>query len=265
MLSVRSGRILLSEITKILIIIIMVIRKETKNLGNILIKPIGKALAKEIIIKNHYSRKWNDGGCGQFNYGIFNEENPDKCLGVAVYGCMKNPNAQIFTHSNPNAWMCELNRLWIDDCLGHNAETLLLGASLKLLKKTDANIVAVQSFADGRLGCGTVYKAANFKYYGYHYTKFLENIRTGEFVHEQIFTNSTSTSCYLRANICYLIGDYKVYQVKTFRYIYPLCKHFKFIKSELPYPEYEKGMKEINWVRNSTTIKENIIYLLSKV
>ena len=240
------------------------IRKETKNLGIILIKPIEKELAREMIIQHHYSHKWNV-GFGKYSYGIFLEDQPNECLGVAAYGYMKNLNAQIFTHPNPQAWMCELNRMWISDALGYNAETLLIGASLKLLKKADPNIVAVQSFADGRLGCGTIYKAANFKYYGFHYTRFLENTRTGEMVHEQILTNSTSTSGYLRANISYLIGDFKVWQVKTYRYIYPLDKHFKFKFPEKPYPVYEKGMNTTEWVRNTTSIKTKINYLLTKI
>ncbi|MDR1199076.1 MAG: hypothetical protein LBK94_08730 [Prevotellaceae bacterium] len=243
----------------------MEIRKETKNLGVITVKSIDKSLARDLIIKNHYSHKWNEGGFGKFNYGIFREDKPDECLGVAVYGYMKNPRAKIFSHPNPNAWICELNRMWIDDCLGHNAESLLIGASIKLLKKAGKNIVAVQSFADGRLGCGTIYKAANFKYYGFHYTRFLENIRTGEFVHEQIFTNSTSLTGYLRANVCYLVGDFRVWQVKTYRYIYPFDDRFRFRIPEQPYPAYEKGMQQTEWIRDTTTIKKNIIYLLKKI
>lgn len=243
----------------------MEIRKETKNLGNLLIKSVDKDIARELIVANHYSHKWNNGGFGKYNYGVFREEKPDECLGVAVYGYMKNSQAKIFTHPNPNGWMCELNRMWIDDSLGHNAETVLIGASIKLLRKTDPNIVAVQSFADGRLGCGTIYKAANFKYYGYHYTRFLENTRTGEMQHEQIFTNTTSITGYLRANIAYLCGDYKVYQVKTYRYIYPLYKKFQFKTPPKPYPAYDKGITPVEWVRNSTAIKQNITYLLTKV
>jgi len=241
------------------------IRKETKNLGTLIIKPIEKTLAKEMIIKNHYSRKWNDGNFGKYNYGIFKEENPDVCLGVAVYGYMKNSKAKIFTHPNPEAWMCELNRMWIDDCLGHNAETVLIGASLKLLRKTDKNIVAVQSFADGRLGCGTIYKAANFKYYGFHYTRFLENIRSGEMVHEQIFTNSTSPSGYIRSNVGYLLKDFRFWQTRTYRYIYPFCKHFKFRDKELPYPIYNKGMDECEWKRDRELIKQRVKNLLDKI
>lgn len=240
------------------------IRKET-SLGILIIKPVSKELAKQMIIENHYSHKWNEGGFGKFNYGVFKENDPTKCLGVAVYGYMKNPNAKIFDHPNPLAWMCELNRLWISDELGYNAETILIAASIKLLKKADKNVVAIQSFADGRLGCGTIYKAANFKYYGFHLTRFARNIRSNEFTHEQVFTNSTSPTGYLRNNMSFLLGDVEIFQVRTYRYIYPLCKHFRFIKPEQPYPEYNKGMLKISWIRDRGKIKKKIIELLDKI
>lgn len=239
--------------------------KNTSSLGNLIIKLVPKAEAKNLIVKNHYSHKWNEGGFGKFNFGIFRAKEPDKCLGVAVYGYMKNPRAKIFTHPNPRAWMCELNRMWIDDTLGHNAESVLIATSIKLLRKIDPDVVAVQSFADGRLGCGTIYKAANFRYFGFHYTKFLRNRRTGEITHEQILTNTTSASAYLRANIAYLLGDFEVLVVKTYRYIYPLCKHFLYCGEEKPYPQYEKGFTQTEWKRNTMKIKQNIIELLDKV
>ena len=76
------------------------IYKETSSLGRLLIKPVDKATAKEMIVKNHYSHKWNDGGFGVYNFGIFRAEEPDRCLGVAVYGYMKNPKARII-HTPP--------------------------------------------------------------------------------------------------------------------------------------------------------------------
>ena len=76
--------------------------------------------------------------------------------------------------------------MWIDDTLGKNAESVLIAASLKLLRKADPNIVAVQSFADGRLGCGTIYKASVFPVLRFHYTRFLRNKRT-----EKSYTNKT--------------------------------------------------------------------------
>lgn len=243
----------------------MQIVKDTSAHGRLIIKPVDKALAKEMIIKNHYSHKWNDGGFGVFNFGIFRSDEPDKCLGVAVYGYMKNPKARIFSHPDPDAWMCELNRMWIDDELGHNAESILIAASIKLLRRMDPTCVAVQSFADGRLGCGTIYKAANFRYYGYHLTKFLRNMRSGEFVHEQIFTNTHSLSGYLRANVGFLLGDFEIYEVKTYRYIYPLDKRFRFIKPEIPYPAYDKGMELSAWKRDRAKIIDRCAEMLSNL
>lgn len=239
--------------------------KKTSSLGNLIIKEVPKALAKELIVENHYSHKWNDASFGKYNYGIFREDDPERCLGVAVYGYIKNFHAKIFTHPNPDAWMCELNRMWISDELGHNAETVLIAASIKLLRKADTNLVAVQSFADGRLGCGTIYKAANFKYYGYHLSRFLRNRRSNEVVHEQIFTNSTSPSAYIRSNVGFLLGDFEVLQVRTYRYIYPLCPKFKFCKPEQPYPEYNKGMLVITWKRDTETLRKRVIKLLEKL
>lgn len=166
--------------------------KKTSSLGSLLIKPVEKKLAKEMIVANHYSHKWNDGSFGVHNFGIYHLDEPDRCLGVTVYGYMKSPKARIFTHPNPQAWVCELNRLWISDELGKNAETILISCSLRLLHRADPNIVAVQSFADGRLGCGTIYKAANFKYFGFHHTIFVRSRRSGEVIHQQLLTNSTS-------------------------------------------------------------------------
>ncbi len=240
------------------------IRIQTKNLGIIIIRRVSKEIAKEMIIKNHYSHTWNDGGFGKFNFGIFQENNAE-CLGVAVYGYMKNPRGKIFKHPNPKAWMCELNRLWISDILGKNAESLFIAHTLKWLKKLDPNIVAVQSFADGRLGCGTIYKAANFRYYGKHHTIFLRNKISGKITHQQNLTNSTSRAAFIRHNIAYLLGDMEIFKVDTYRYIFPLCKSFEFIKPEQKYPEYNKGITPFDWQRDRNKIKERLIKFISEL
>lgn len=171
---------------------------------------------------------------------------------------MKNSNAKIFTHPNPHGVMLELNRMWISDELGKNAETILISRSLKLLREDYPNCVAVQSFADGRLGCGTIYKAANFKYFGKHQTIFLKNKRTGEVTHQQNLTNSTSRSIYVRENIAFLLKDFEIFKVDTYRYIYPFCKRFRFKTAEKPYPPYNKGTYPCDWVRDKGKIKEKL-------
>ncbi len=245
----------------------MQIEIKTKNLGNLVIKLISKQKAKELIVNNHYSKKWNNPSFGLYNFGIFDADNTQEqeCLGVASYGYMKNVNAKIFSHPNPKAWMIELNRMWISDKLGKNAESLLIAHSLKALKKIDKNIVAVQSFADGRLGCGTIYKASNFKYFGKHQTIFLKNRLTGEITHQQNLTNSTSKNRYIRDNIAYLLGDFETFKVDTYRYIFPLCKRFKFKDSEKPYPPYNKGQIDFDWKRDRQVIKEKLISFINTI
>ncbi len=218
----------------------------SSRMGVLVVKPVSKSKARELIVQHHYSHKWNNASFGVYNFGIFKENAEDEaqCLGVASYGYMKVLKAKIFTHTNPDAWMCELNRMWINDCLGKNAESILISRSIKLLKKMDSNIVAVQSFADG--------------YYGKHQTIFLENKRTGEITHQQNLTNSTSRSRYIRDNVAYLLGDFRTFKVHTYRYIYPLCKHFKFKTQQQPYPLYDKGEILFDWRRNRQVIKDRL-------
>ncbi|GIZ14143.1 hypothetical protein [Capnocytophaga catalasegens] len=240
---------------------------QSNTMGNLVIKRVSKEKAKQMIIENHYSHKWNNASFGLFNYGIFREhyEADNECLRVAVYGYMMHPKAHYFTHPNPMAMMLELNRMWISDELGKNAETILISRSLKLLREDCLNCVAVQSFADGRLGCGTIYKAANFKYFGGHKTTFVKNKRTGEINHEMNFTRMDSKSIYLRNNLAYLLGDLEVFQVDTYRYIFPLCKRFRYNKAQQSYPAYNKGITPIKWQRDRKLIKERLIKFINEI
>ncbi len=214
-------------------------------MGKLLIKEIDRELAKDIIIKNHYSHKWNT-AFGKVNVGIFQCGN-DKCLGVASFGNLMNPKSfkqfnKDFTQDN----IIELNRLWIDDCLGKNAETILLGASWKIIRQNYPNIKAVQSFADGRLGCGTIYKASNFDYYGYTESLFYENIDTGEAQHKVPMENTMRPDGMIKLNVLFAQNKLKPFFVKTYKYIYPLYKNVKIELSRQKYPEYDKGIIECN-------------------
>lgn len=226
----------------------MEIIKHTKTLGTLIIKPIEKQIAKEFIVKNHYSHKWND-SFGMMNFGIF-RDNSDKCLGVAVFGRMMNSYSfKSISDDLEKDEILELNRLWVDDCLGHNAESLFIGACFKILRSEYSEIKAVQSFADGRLGVGTIYKATNFKYFGVHRTVFYENTVTGEITHNVIMTNSKSIGI-IRMNRQWCEGNLKPFEVNTYRYIYPL-KKISFKLKEKPYPEYSKGKEYLTEYRHN--------------
>lgn len=226
----------------------MEIVKHTKSLGTLTIRTVEKKLAKSMIIENHYSHKWNE-SFGMINFGIF-RENSNRCLGVAVFGRMMNSHSfkSISDDLNKDN-IVELNRLWVDDCLGHNAESLFIGACFKILRAEYPEIKAVQSFADGRLGCGTIYKATNFKYFGFHKTLFYENKITGEITHNVIMTNAKSIGI-VRMNRQWCEGILKPFEVNTYRYIYPL-KKIRFKLKEKPYPEYSIGKEYLTEYRHN--------------
>lgn len=235
----------------------MEITKVSKNLGTLTIKEVEYNIAKDIIVKNHYSKKWNT-SFGKINIGIFKN---DKLLGVAVFGNLMNPNSHNKITDLGRSSVIELNRLWIDDELGHNAETILLGASFKIIKHSYPHIKFVQSFADGRLGCGTIYKASNFKYYGYSKSLFFEDIETGEVFHKVPLENTKRPQGFLVKNKKYLENKLKPFYVKTYRYIYPLDRKENCKLEEQEYPKYEKGIIETTFKHpNSLLSRLYIMY-----
>ena len=235
----------------------MEVIKNSKNLGTLTMKEIDYKTSKEMIINNHYSKKWNS-SFGRINIGIFKE---DRLLGVAVFGNLMNPKSYKNISDYGKGSVIELNRLWIDDELGHNAETILLGACWKIMRSDYPEIRFVQSFADGRLGCGTIYKASNFKYFGYETSLFFEDIETGEVFHKVPLENTKRPYGMLTKNARYLDGKLKPFLVKTYKYIYPLYKKDKIKLTEVEYPKYDKGIISTKYEHNlSLLVRLMIMY-----
>lgn len=225
----------------------MEIVKNSKNNGTLVFKEISYQEAKSMIIENHYSKKWNT-SFGKINIGVFRD---NQLLGCAVFGNLMNPNSYKTLNDGFNKdSLTELNRLWISDELGHNSETMLLGASFKIIRKLYPEIQAVQSFADGRLGCGTIYKAANFNYYGYNKSLFFEDIDTGEVFHKVPLENTKRPQGFIGKNLRYIDGKLKPFHVKTYRYIYPLYKNVTINLKEEKYPEYDIGIEYTNFTHS---------------
>ena len=217
--------------------------KKTKNNGELLIKEIDYDTAKKMTIENHYSKKWNT-SFGKINFGIFKE---NRLMGCAVFGNLMNPNSYKNITDCGRESVIELNRMWIDDQLVKNAETVLISSCIKIIKKVYPHIKYIQSFADGRLGCGTIYKAANFKYFGYDKSLFFEDIETKEVFHKVPLENTKRPHGFLHKNRRYLDGKLKTFHVKTYKYIYVLDKRFPVKLREEPYPAYEIGKEEVDF------------------
>lgn len=241
--------------------------RKTKNNGVLRIKEIPYELAKKICLEKHYSKKWN-ATFGVINIGIF-KEGVDDCLGVASFGRLMNPNSYKSISENITAdQILELNRLWVDDRLIHNAETVFLSLSFKYIKRYYNHIKMIQSFADGRLGCGTIYKAANFNYYGYHKTLFFEDVRDiKKTYHKAPFENTSRLIPMIARNISLAEGSLRAFYVKTYRYIYIIDKRYKKnIKlQEKPYPEYEKGKEYVDNYKQTLSVMARVYMALRLV
>lgn len=204
------------------------------------IAPVSYATARDMITAHHYSGKWN-ASFGRYNIGCF--DSSGTLQGVAVYGNLMNP-ASYSKLANVNSAdeVIELNRLWLSDEMGHNSESRFLGLTFKWLRE-HTPVQVIQSFADGRLGVGTIYKATNFGYYGYSLSQFYRHVGTGITYHHAPFDNTNRPTPFVDRNTEWCEGVLEPFKVKTYRYMLGLNRRArKAIKlAPLPYPEYERG------------------------
>jgi len=221
----------------------MEIVKNSKINGILTIKEIPYDIAKKMMLENHYSKKWNT-SFGKINIGIFKE---GRLLGACVFGNLMNPKSYKNIGDGESGSVIELNRMWLDDELGMNSETILISSSFKIIKALYPHIRYVQSFADGRLGCGTVYKAASFRYFGYSESLFFKNIKTDEVFHKVPLENTKRPMGFLGKNRYYLDNNLEAFYVKTYKYIFQLYKKHPVKLKQEEYPLYDKGYNIVEY------------------
>ena len=135
---------------------------------------IDKAVAEEMIVKYHYSRKWS---LCQVAYGVFYITDKqckffnaveEKLIGCIVFGQPIGRSAAESISKLINVYeVFELTRLFIHDGYGKNIESYSIAKALELVKKDFSHIKAIISYADGEQGHkGTIYQACNFYYQG---------------------------------------------------------------------------------------------------
>ena len=134
------------------------------NIKDIYIKEIDSKLANRLICENHYSGTVPKGI--KFHLGIFIDET---LYGVAQLGFGIRPQDTCkWVEGTTKDEYLELNRLWISDKLGKNAESNSISKALKYVKEKKPELKWIISFADGMMGkVGTIYQATNFIYTGF--------------------------------------------------------------------------------------------------
>ena len=136
------------------------------------VAPIAKSIAKDIIVKKHYTHAWTS--C-RYALGVYYQTdevdmfgNSQKLIGVAIYGFpvgAKAPTSVCDGLTKDN--ILELTRLYLDDGYGSNIESCALGKTFQWIKDNDKNIKVLLSYADNGQGhVGGIYKATNWIYQG---------------------------------------------------------------------------------------------------
>jgi hypothetical protein len=199
------------------------------------VEAIPKNIAQEVVVANHYLHR--QAPCSMA-FGLFDEMS--QLVGVILYGVPASSTLLRGICGDDEAKnVYELTRLWVDDSVGKNAESFLIGNTLKRL---DREIVV--SFADSSQGhVGYVYQATNWLYTGLS-SKFRDpKVKGLEHQHHATYANGM-TNAQLREKY----GDrlYFVDRPRKHRYIYfsasktrrkELMKKLNY--SVLPYPKAE--------------------------
>ena len=247
------------------------------DVSKISFREISKKVAKDMIIKNHYTHKWS---LCRVAYGIFYKTNvkcefidelEEKLIGVVVY-CQPAGRSAAASICNQIQFheVLELTRLWIEDIPnGKNLESYSISQSIKLIKMDFPTIKCIISYADGeQTHKGTIYQATNFLYQGNSSVALMPNYSislTGPPNYKWIHSRTVS-SRWGSHNVDHLkkmIGRtfYRKKESNKHRYILFISdkvNNRKFVKDlkhpVMPYPkstEYKDNIEEII-VENNT-------------
>jgi hypothetical protein len=201
------------------------------------VKEIERKLANDLIVKNHYSKKFYN--ATYIHLGVFI---CGELLGVLQYGYAMNPAScgSVVEGTQMDEYL-ELNRMWLDDKAERNSETKAISYSLRYIRSKFPKIKWIQSFADERCGCfGIVYQAASFGFYGEHVSTFWTV--DGEVYHNSLMTRDPKLSRsakFLQDNKERATSE----ELRQFRYIKFIDKRWKkkCLLKEQPYPKYYNG------------------------
>ena len=138
------------------------------------ISPIGKKEAAELLLKYHYLKDHSQGFKSGYNYGLFRETelpSSEALLGVCIFTGLPVPEvaqSAFGLNRDEQEGLFELSRLCLHPSVQgteKNLATWFVARCLRKLRRT-TQVRAVLSYADADFHQGTLYKAANFQYYG---------------------------------------------------------------------------------------------------
>jgi hypothetical protein len=132
------------------------------------VMPITKSMCEPLLREYHYLAKESKGFKSGVNIGLFHRE---KIVGCCIFTGFPVPELAVGLfglNRNEQEGLLELSRLVLlpqNQNSEHNLASWFIAKAIKLMR-SHVKCRAILSYADTRFHAGTVYRAANFKYYG---------------------------------------------------------------------------------------------------
>lgn len=221
-----------------------------KNFDPNLIKvlPIDMRDAKRLARQFHYMRTAPSGA--KLAFGIWYGDDK-KIRGVCIFGKSSGTEAKLKLIGNgvQDGEIIEMQRLWIDDALGHNAESKTLSLIMKAFKEHYPKIKCVVTYAGGcKNDCGIVYQSSSFLYFGSQPCQDFYLTEAGEYKNIINVLRFGKAPKELKSNAekaAYVYGPGKLLDTKRYLYLYPIEKRLrrKLSKKALPYPKDSENFR----------------------
>jgi len=206
------------------------------------------------LVKNFHYMKTMPSGCNIY-FGIFHEgiKLPQ---GVAVFGRSSGTDAKVklFEGMVRAEEIIEMQRLWISDSMGANAESKTLSLIMNFFKQNKKELKVVWTYAGGcKNDCGIVYQSSGFMdlgsekcsdFYltdGGEYRNVINILRFGKAKHLKTIDERAE----------HLYGKGKMINAHRHYYFYPIDKKVrrKMEKKALPFPKYSENFrKDQQWI-----------------
>lgn len=225
--------------------------------NGIYIKPVNLTEAKKLIKIYHYMKTAPAGALLAF--GIYHEQFKG-LQGIAIFGksATTNTKCKLFPEVNPNN-ILEMQRLWISDALGHNAESKTLRLMMNKIKQAYKQIKLVFTYAGGcKNDCGIVYQSSGFMYLGAEKCEDFYLTDKGEYkniINVLRFSKAPANLKTKEAKAYYVYGKGQLLKTRRYFYFYPIDKGLrrKMASKCLPFPKNSDVFrKDQKWYKGAS-------------
>lgn len=224
------------------------------DVNKISIIAIDRSLAKKVCQERHYMKTFPAGA--NLFFGI-KHEGISALLGVAVFGKSSTTDKKLnlFPGNLKSENIIEMQRLWLSDLLGKNAESKTLSLIISKIKINYHQIKILWTYAGGcKNDCGIVYQSSGFMYLKSEPCDDFYLTRGGEYknIISALKFGKAPKALKSKEDIAkYLYGPGEF--IKSFRhyYFYPLDKGIrrKMQNKVLPFPKFSAiYRKDQKWI-----------------